>query len=546
MRRVCVLLVAFILVVSGGPALAVAAGAPVAADGSVGGEGQLAEEPEDDGEWREYEPDDELGLEGAEELSDEELAEVIDRAMVRVEELREVEFEERPPVEVVTRSEFQEEFDGLVGEGTETQTAFVNAKHKALLLVGDDEDSTETLAENQNVSVGGFYSSATNEIVVVVDDETPVVDEVILAHELYHAYQDQRWDLQRYDAQTRDERNAQNGLIEGDAVLMEYRYEQRCEGGEWECVRPPAADGTEPTEEGEPANMGLLLLDFQPYSDGPTFSEHRYQEGGWDAVNELYGEPPETSQQVITPDRYPDDLPREVEIDDETDEGWDRLRPEERPDHEVLGKVSIATMFAAPLYDQPGAQLVDPDEFLNVGPDGELDPFDPINYDVEYATGWDGDRLHVYESEAGESAYVWRIAWESDDDAATFVEGYDELLEYRGAGDEGDGLYVAESGGYAGAYHVDHDGDVVTITHAPDVDALSAVNADVEPADVEEDDEVVETPEETDDDVEETPEETDDDVEETPEEEQEEQPGFGLVAALAALVIALALLARRR
>jgi PGF-CTERM protein len=544
MRRVCVLLVALALVLSGGPALAVAAGAPASASGLSGGEGQLAGEPEGDGEWREYEPDDELGLDGSVELSDEELDEVIDRAMVRVEELREVEFEARPPVEVVTRSEFQEQYDGLVGEGTDDQTAFVNAKHKALFLVGDDEDSTETVAENQNVSVGGFYSPGTNEIVVVVDDETPVIDEVILAHELYHAYQDSEWNLQEFDAQTRDERNAQNGLIEGDTVFVELEYQQRCESGEWECVRPPEAEGTEPTEEGQPANMGLLLLDFQPYSDGPAFSEHVFEQGGWDAVNDLYDAPPETSQQVITPERYPEDLPREVEIDDDHDEEWDRLRPEERPDHEVLGKVSIATMFAAPLYDQPGEQFVAPDEFLNVGPDGELDDFDPINYDVEYATGWDGDRLHVYEHDEGESAYVWRIAWEEDEDAETFVDGYGDLLAYRGAESEGEDLFVADEGGYVGAYHVDHDGDVVTITHAPDVESLSAVNADVEPADLEEDD----SPEETDD----APEDTDDTPEETPETEEtdddaaEDQPGFGLLAALAALVIALALLARRR
>ena len=543
MRRVCALLVALILVVSGGPALAVAAGAPVATDGLPGGETQLEGEPDDEGEWREFEADDELGLDGSEELTDEELEAVIDRSMVRVEELREVEFEERPPVEVLTRSEFQEEYDGLIGDATENQTTFLNAKHKALFLVGEDEDSTETLAENRNVSVGGFYSSATNEIVVVVDDELPVIDETVLAHELYHAYQDQRWNLSEYDAQTRDERNAQNGLIEGDTVYMELEYEQRCESGEWECVRPPAPDEGEPGAEEEPANMGLLLLDFQPYSDGPAFSEHVFERGGWEAVNELYDAPPETSQQVITPDRYPEDLPREVEIDDDHDEEWDRLRPEERPDHEVLGKVSIATMFAAPLYEEPGEQFVAPEEFLNVGPDGELDDFDPINYDVEYATGWDGDRLHVYEREDGESAYVWRIAWESDEDAETFVDGYGDLLAYRGAESEGGDLFVADEGGYAGAYHVEHDGDVVTISHAPDVESLSAVNADIEPADVEDDD-AEEAPEETDDDVEETPEETDDDVEETPEEE--EQPGFGLLAAVAALVIALALLARRR
>ena len=487
---VLVTFVAFLLVVS---IAAPAAGAPAAPTGSVdygaSDAGVVAaethfsqdDEPTTDADWREHEVDDTLDVNESDGLNESELALVVERAMVRVEHLREVEFDEQPPVTVLTREEFMDEYGGLTGEVDADQRTFDNQKLKALFFVGEDEDSVSVRADNQNVSVAGFYSSMTNEIVLVSNDEHPTVNEPILAHELLHAWQDQRHDLTRFTDPTRDGSNAINGLIEGDAVYVEYLYEQHCLD-EWECVGVDDGDGDVGDQPPPPANWGLLLLQFQPYSDGPAFVAGVYEQGGWDAVDALYDRPPVTTRQVIEPDLYPEWEPRAIDVEDTSDEGWERLDPDGQPDHQRLGMAAITAMFVAPLYESGGTTaLVPRDEWFNWDPDepDDLQALDPLNYDTSFASGWDGDYFSVYERDDGETAYVWKIAWESTDDAATFVDGYHQLLEYRGADAIDERTFRIDDGGFAGGYHVATDDDVVTIVHAPSIDDLSSVHASV-------------------------------------------------------------------
>lgn len=433
-------------------------------------------------DWSGYEPDADLAINASDGLNDTELEAVVSRAMVRVETVRGISFENRPPVTVVTREEFRTEYAGRGSDPTDNQSTFRNAEYRALFLVGGDEDAAAVQAENRNTSVAGVYTPSTGEIVVVAEGDQPRVNEPVLAHELFHAYQDQRWGLENYDARLHDARNAELGLIEGDATYLETLYQQRCESGEWGCVTPAAAtDPGESDRPQQPANTGLLLLSFQPYDDGPAFIETIRDGGGWGAVDALYGDPPTTAEEVIDPDAYPDETPRGVTIEDDSSDEWDRVRPENRPDHDRLGMAAITTMFVDPLYESGGTEWIVPaDEWFAY--EGENPPpYGALNYDSTYAAGWDGDRFQAYEREDGAVGYVWRLAWDSPEDATTFVDGFDELLDYRGADRIESDTYVIDGGGYEGAYHVAVEDDVVTITHAPDTDSLSNVRAAAEP-----------------------------------------------------------------
>lgn len=476
--------------------------------------------------WQAADPDDELEIAADEGLSDEELDAVVDRSMVRVEELRGAEFEERPPVTVVTRGEFTEQYGGTGGELPEDQSTFENAKLQALFLVGSDEDATAAQAENLDTAVAGFYSPATGEIVLVSGDE-PRVNELTLAHELVHAYQDQQWGLENYNEATQDGANAELGLVEGDAVYVETLYEERC-AQEWECLIPADAEPGDGEQPDQPANLGLLLLDFQPYDSGPAFIEAVHEEGGWAAVNALYDNPPQTTEQVISPESYPDDEPRDVTIEDSHSGDWERVEPESGPDSDSLGMAAITTMFVNPLYESGGQDwVIPPDEWFTY--ESDPPPYGAFNYGHEYATGWNGDRFHAY-SDGEEVGYVWALAWDSPEDAATFASGFDDLLGYWG-GERAEGdTYVISEGGYEGAYHLSIEDDTVTITHAPEIDSLAEISEDARPGtgeSVPESDSI---------------DESDDAAEE---DESDELPGFGIVAALAALAVAAYLLVRR-
>ncbi len=408
-------------------------------------------------------------------LNSSELNATVARAMARVEAIRQLEFRRTVPVKLESRETFRaRQANDTTAPALRT---FDNAKFEALFLIGEDQDSIAVQNQNTGASVLGFYSSSRNAIVLISENRSNLqVNEGTLVHELVHALQDQRFNLSRYDARTRDGANAESGLIEGDASLVEFRYQNRCqEGGPWNgtCLSPPDSGSS-----GSLANIGTYFVKFQPYSDGPAFITTLYQQGGWEAVNAAYEDPPESSAQVIHPEKYPEQTPRNVTIEDRQSEDWERVRPPNRPDYGEVGEAALTSMLVFPLYDSDGqARIISPDDWLNRTQGGEISDFDPLNYDNEFTAGWAGDRLHVYENEANETAYVWRLVWETPRDAEEFTAGYTRVLEYWGGEETEPGLWVIDDGPFADAVHVTVDGETVTIVNAPTVEQLDQVRA---------------------------------------------------------------------
>ena len=416
-----------------------------------------------------------LDVDASDGLDDAELDHVVSRAMARVEKLRSVEFDEDVPVEVIERGSFGN--SGNDRDVPPAKRAFDNVKMESLLLIGEDENSLAVQQRNREVSVGGFYSSGRDEIVVITDGEGASIDETTLGHELMHAWQDQRFDLSSISADTRDGHNANNGLVEGDANFVQHQYRERCDT-DWECVLPDEnGDGGG----GQLANYGVYALKFFPYSDGPRFVQSLKRTGGWAAVNDAYEDLPASSEQVALPERYGRDPPTNVRLSDQLSGSWTRVNPPNRANYGTVGQAGVTAMFVYPLYHSQGQTAIIPAEsFFNRNEDGELDRFDPLNYSHPYAAGWDGDRLHVYQNDAGEKGYVWRLVWDSAEDAREFADGYRQTLRYWGGESHGDGLYVVPNGSFADAFHLSVSGQTVTIVNAPTAAQLDEVRGSLE------------------------------------------------------------------
>jgi type II secretory pathway pseudopilin PulG len=471
-----------------------------AQDEGIADEAELecAASPPDDGSdpdsdeigWENgYWYDESLDVDQSDGVQEDEREAIVARTTARVEAIRCIEFEESVPVSVISRAEFREqELERAVDDELRT---FDNAKFEALFLVNESADSIQVQRENRGTGVLGFYSPEQSEIVVIAESEESLrIDEITLAHELVHAWQDQQFDIDsgKFDVQRRDETNARNGLVEGDASYVDSLYQRQC-GAEWECL-----EGRESTP-GQLSNIGVYVLKFQPYSDGPAFIRLARNVGGWDAVNALYENLPASSEQVIHPERYRADPPTNVTLDDATSDEWERVRPPDRPDYARVGEASLLSMFVFPYYDSGGqTEIVQPAQWFNQNETGNISDFNPLNYESPYSTGWDGDRLHVYRNESGELAYVWKLAWDSPQDTQQFAEGYREVLRYWGAEEVGPGTWRIEDGGFADAFHVNVSETTVTITNAPSVEQLSEVRSDVQPieADVSEQNDVAE------------------------------------------------------
>ena len=448
MRRLTLIAVIALVVLSGCTTPIAGPDDAVEADGTLGTVGGYAH-------------DDVLGIDGSEALTEAELRAVTYRTMARLEVLRGLEFEEDVTVEVVSREEYRAE----TGWADEPASPFTNELWRAAFVVDGGTDVNEAYDELYGDAVAGYYSGG--EIVLVADDPDGVrVDRRVLVHELVHALQDQHFGLSR-EGERLDEQRAELGLIEGEAEYLPERYDERC-GEEWECLETPPRVVGEPTDRG--FNVGLFLSIYAPYSEGPAFVSHLEETDGWEAVDAAYDGRPASTAQLIHPERYPDVGPLEVTVEDRSSDGWapipdDGNESEDEPRTETIGEATLfGTLWANGVIDRP----------LTEGA-GEHSPY---NYSHPITDGWAGDTFVAYEN-GDETGHVWTLAWDSEADAERFAAAYGELLERNGATELEDGFYRIPDEEFAGAYHVDHAGDAVTIVGGPTVEALAEIH-DVE------------------------------------------------------------------
>jgi hypothetical protein len=403
-------------------------------------------------------------------LNASERAMVVNRSMARVEYLRGIEFDEPVRVDVISRATYQSEYASS-GNVSDALRTFDDAKFEALFLVGEDRDAIDVQRSNRGSNVLGFYSPSQDRIVVVSPSETPRIEETTLGHELVHAVQFRNFDA-RFDSQTRDAANANNGLIEGEARFVDQQYGDRC-GAEWACVSAGDRSG------GGDLHLGVYILKYFPYSDGPGFVRSFFSEGGWAAVGDLYDAPAESSEQVAVPEKYGEDSPVDPTLSDRSGDDWERVTVDGRAPYAEVGVGGLTAMLAYPAYDdsRDGAVL-SPQDFLNYE-GGEVDSEDPFDYTTIPVAGWDGERMWVYEHDDGDLGYAWRIAWDSDRDARQFAESYRDLLRYWGGEQVGDGVWriPEDESPFADAFRLTVDGDRVTIVNAPTVAELGDVHA---------------------------------------------------------------------
>lgn len=417
----------------------------------AGGGAEVRPDPESDlrgwehGVWY----DENLSITPEDGLDDAELRLAVNRAMARVERLRGLEFERNVSIEVISREQYRQRnpFDY-------EDDPFENQVYEALFLVDEDTSAASALERLYGGSVAGYYYD--DRIVIVSDDgaEPVALDRATLAHELTHALQDQHFDT-RLGAASTDERAAVQSLPEGEANYVEDRYVERCGAG-WQCL-PPVESASSADY-----NRGLFLTLFLPYSDGPTLVADLIDraDGEWTRVNDVWAAPPESTEQVIHPEAYPDERPVPVQVEDRSARAWAPVESRGRS-ADVLGEAGVFAML--------WANGVVPEQSL-------FDDPNRYNYSHPASAGWGGDRIRVYERD-GDYAYVWRSVWDSERDAREFVAAYRELLASKGAVDLRGDRYRIPAGDFADAFRVTRTGRAVTIVNAPTVTALADVHS---------------------------------------------------------------------
>ncbi|WP_276254826.1 Hvo_1808 family surface protein [Halomontanus rarus] len=441
----------------------------------------------------------ELGPNSSTGLTTAELEAVKYRSMARIEVVRGLQFREDVGLEIVSRERYRQENSWAEGAAG----PYTNELWRAGFVVDGETEYNDALGELYGGSVQGYYSSG--RIVLVTDEVDSVsVDRDTLVHELVHALQDQHFGLAR-SGTTVDERRAESGLIEGEGNYVPHLYDQRC-GAAWECL--PDLEREPGTANQRPFNVGLYLSIYAPYAEGPTFVRHLHERGGergsangsarvnasasenetgdgeWAAVDAAFDDRPSSTEQILHPERYPDDRPVNVSVADRSGAEWEPFTVADESESEgegegeekdetdlrteTVGEATLfATLFANGIVDRPLTE-------------GGTD-ISPYNYSHPITDGWAGDTLVAYHDRDDEdrTGHVWRLAWNSEADATQFREAYLKLLERHDAeavSGATDTYRVPDESGFAGAYRVTSEGDRVTIVGGPTVASLEDIH----------------------------------------------------------------------
>lgn len=261
------------------------------------------------------------------EVLPESLRSEIARLIPRTEELRELRFLEPPAIDVISTEELTQRVVEQVVEEYE-DVATDEALYKLLGLVPPDYNLLENLTMLYGEQVAGYYEGDTEELVVTArNDEFTPLEEATLVHELTHALTDQHHQFNEefdrlFESDQFDRGSALQAVIEGDASLVETLFAQQMSPQEQQEFLEEAFSIDTSVFDSVPMFIQDSLI--FPYDAGVSFIQSIWLDGGFAAVDELYVNPPVSTEQILTPSDFGTDAPKEVEVVDREIEGYER------------------------------------------------------------------------------------------------------------------------------------------------------------------------------------------------------------------------------
>ncbi|MBN1419554.1 MAG: hypothetical protein JXP34_12320 [Planctomycetes bacterium] len=406
--------------------------------------------------------------------ADPELGQIVREAAAQLETIRGQTFAKPVPA----RRQSKEEFGAFLNEeiGKEYPAEAAANEARALIRLGllpAGFDLRGTLERALASQVAAYYDPESKAFFVV--QSSPFLDRIVAVHELTHALQDQRFDLEKKIEEARrsgsDRELAFTFIVEGEAVytMTAAMMPQLPEAMEDELLDKPLRmqanltrkeieamnDAGQFAEEttglvlGAAGDLGELpdllfrsLVD--PYLKGPLVILEARERGGWEAVDDLFRNPPRSTEQVLHPEKLWGDAldePTAVEIPDlcaALPAGWRKIH------QDVLGEFGMQVMLAGLAVPPPapaGADIFDRiGEALKTDESAALAEKGPA--------GWDGDRFVAY-ARGDETFVALSTVWDSETDAVEFARAIVAVWKRGGADvilvdDERGGAHLAD------------------------------------------------------------------------------------------------------
>jgi len=265
----------------------------------------------------------------------------------------------------------------------------------SLELIPADYDFAAGMYRLLEGRIAGFYEPA-DATMYLVDDLGENEAEETLAHELAHALQDQSFPLGpmlKHAPGDSDRLAAAHALIEGDATsaMLDVAAGSAFNIDE-ALLRKLVAVSTALSSVGDTPRALQESLAV-PYTDGFSFVQHLRRKGGWPAVDEAWRALPESTEQLLHPEKF---------------------AKREKPVYVPAPPIdALGPGFSAVFNDVMGEQ----------GTRIAFEDYAHRDLAVAAAAGWGGDRLVVARRERPEApghveyALAWRLRFDMPADA---------------------------------------------------------------------------------------------------------------------------------
>jgi hypothetical protein len=284
---------------------------------------------------------------------------------------------------------------------------------KLLTIMGvlrPGDDVVQLLIDLLSEQVIGTYDEEEKAMYLVGEGSKFGPDEqTTFAHEYTHSLQDQYYDLRKLmpkHPDNEDQALAVQAIVEGDATLIQRLWAQQ-NLTPTELAQLGQGGGDSKLFQAPPFIREQLLF---PYGDGFNFVRQVYQAGGAGAVDNLFRNPPDSTEQIAHPDKYRSrEKPVPVSLPDLSQalgQGWRTIHSN------TMGEVPLRLM---------------------------LEEYTDPNRAARAAAGWGGDRWALLEKD-GQQALALKTVWDTETDAREFFDTQGIVFKNRFGGakqDEG-------------------------------------------------------------------------------------------------------------
>ena len=334
---------------------------------------------------------------------------LVNKIFPEVCELMQCPHEPPPQVELMQKDELVSYLKELLLEDNPDHDLQKRSESLSTLgLLPEKFDLEQALIELVGQVAGGLYDYRTKKVFwlesLVPEEKRNINDQMILAHELTHAFQDRRLDFKnRWKAlrENIDKEYAFRGLIEGMASLIMIAYASHVAIGQVPDLknfwRSSFYQGNPPYTSGNDYIREYLI---SAYAEGGAFVQAWIGEHPGRSLSLLFDRPPVTSEQVLHYEKYREmDLPEKFDftcLSKIVPSGWRVFY------QNTLGEFDLWQLFLANEKTREQAPVL--------------------------ASGWDGFQFICWETSRGNKVLAGISEWDSSEDALEFTEAYTALL----------------------------------------------------------------------------------------------------------------------